>query len=82
MRKYVSMRKLHARNAKTDKTEHVLKFPVFGVMTSGKEIKIYTSQASKVVMLCSTNKIQLKGDLDLVKELFPCSPEDLAQLRR
>lgn len=47
--------------------------------TSGKEVKVFASQDRDFMVISSTNKIILKGDFDLVKEVKQVNEEEIEQ---
>lgn len=52
--------------------------PVIGLVTTGKEIKVHSKPST--LLICSTNKVQTKADLDLVKEIFKVEQHEIDTL--
>ena len=68
VRKYIALRKLKEKNQRETRPANSIPFPMVVVRTPGKEVKIYESQCRKSLAVCSTNKITIRGDFDIIRE--------------
>lgn len=70
-RKYLALRKLKEKNKLEGPRSDSISFPMVVVRTPGKEVKLYESKCRKSLAVCSTNKITIRGDFDIIRETVP-----------